>query len=179
MPLSLKDNTELIKKVLGSSFTPVGIKQITVSESTDSGPCSVSMCLENGANIQCEGYGIVDALFNGLKKEFFSSLEKLSIQKVEVKSVADNLDPAVILYVQIKNSYGCLIDFEAQYKSFISSAAKVCARITEYFINSHKAYLILSKALEEAKERNRQDLIERYVRELSLIVQSTGYEKEP
>lgn len=178
MPISLEDNTELIKKVLSGAFTPVIIKHISITESISCGLCSVSMYLEDGTYIECEGLGMVDAVFNGLKKEFFYSLEKLTIQKFEAKAVSKSLDSEVIIYVQIKNSYGNLIDFEDRSKSLISSATKICARITEYFINSHKAYLVLSKALEEAKERNRQDLIERYVRELSLIVQSTGYEKE-
>jgi hypothetical protein len=176
--ISLKDNTELIKKVLKDTYTPVVIKSIIIYDVIDSGSCLVSMTLNDSQSIECSGTGIVDAIFSGLKKSFskdFRSLEKLSIKKFEAKAVSAGLDSEVIIYVQVKNSYGSTITFTDQSNSLITSSTKICAQIAEFFINSHKAYVTLSAALQEASNRNRQDLVERYTKELALIVVCTGY----
>jgi hypothetical protein len=178
--LSLEDNTELIKKVLGASYIPISIKEITIKDFVESKGCSVYFVLNTGQEIECSGLGMVDAIFSGLKEVFsgeFYSFGGLHLQKFEAKAVSVSLDSKVSVLVQVKNSYGNLISFEDCSHSLIASATRVCANIAEYFINSHKAFKLLLTALEEAKQRNRQDLVVKYTMELAAITRSTSYEE--
>jgi len=45
----------------------------------------------------------------------------------------------------------------------------------EHFLNAERAYVALLAALRDAGERDRQDLVTRYTRELSEVVRCTSY----
>ena len=47
--------------------------------------------------------------------------------------------------------------------------------MAEYFVNSERAYITLYKALENARERNRQDLVDTYKAQMAEVVKSTSY----
>jgi hypothetical protein len=45
----------------------------------------------------------------------------------------------------------------------------------EYFVNAERAFIMLYKSRQDAKERARDDLVTRYTRELAEVVKSTSY----
>ena len=57
------------------------------------------------------------------------------------------------------------------------AAINVVLQAVEHFINSEKAVVRLRDYVKDASKRNRGDLVDRYVRQLSELVKNTSYEK--
>ena len=57
------------------------------------------------------------------------------------------------------------------------AAVSVVLQAIEHFINSEKAVVRLHDYVQSASKRNRGDLVEHYVRQLSELVKNTSYEK--
>ena len=45
----------------------------------------------------------------------------------------------------------------------------------EYFVNAERAFITLYRSRQDARERNRDDLVTRYTEELAEVVESTSY----
>ena len=45
----------------------------------------------------------------------------------------------------------------------------------EYFVNAERAFITLYRSRQDARERNRDDLVTRYTEELAEVVKSTSY----
>jgi len=58
-----------------------------------------------------------------------------------------------------------------------ASAARVVSKCIEYFINSENAFFVLKSAVEDAKKRDRPDLVKIYTAQLAEIVKNTSYKK--
>ena len=64
------------------------------------------------------------------------------------------------------------LELPASLPCFLHGSTK--ARV--FFINAESAYIRLYRALADAKERGRHDLIERYSNQMSTLVKATSYE---
>ncbi len=77
--------------------------------------------------------------------------------------------------LRINTVQGYDFEFSASSHSLAAGSARVVASAVEFFINSEKAFIALHRALSDARERGRDDLVTRYTRELADIVKSTSY----
>jgi hypothetical protein len=174
------ENVDLVKKILKDEYVKVDITNLIIDENLMAETsCHVLLCIDGKPlNEAFYGVGVVDAVFNGLKHVYaseYQSLRSIELIKFQVQAKSIGTNAEVSVEVAIKNSFSAIFDFVDSSRSLTASSARVCAAIVEYFINSEKAYVALYSALEDAQERNREDLITRYTAELAQLVQSTSY----
>lgn len=185
---------QLLKKVLKSRYAALQIESILIEDSLEKG-CTVGVAVHNSLNkktitLHGAGIGTVDAMFDAFKRHFakqYNSLDTIELYDFNVALIGDSAksrirarlagaDALCRVTLVLKNKYSTLFDFEAQTRSLTSSAGICVAKGVEYFINSEEAYRTLQAALDDAKKRNRIDLIRRYTSELSEVVKNTNYE---
>ena len=75
------------------------------------------------------------------------------------------------------NRRGKKIHFLHKSKSIISAIILVVQKTIEYFINSELAVIQLKKSLQNARERNRIDLVTEYTRMMTELVKNMTYNK--
>lgn len=138
--------------------------------------------------IEGSGKGLVDALYcstietlandyptlNDIKFEKFL-IKAVDLKKKQREAESNGSDADVIALLKVKNSYGETFEFESQSFSATAASIKVVLKTIEFFVNSHIAVLKIYKALKDAKERNRSDLIQVYTMKLSELVKVTCY----
>ena len=76
---------------------------------------------------------------------------------------------------QGRNSEGNLFEFERQGRSLVATAVLVVVEALEHFVNSERAFISVYKALQDARERGRSDLVQTYTAQLTELVRTTSY----
>jgi len=186
MTLNLESANELIRGVLGKDYLELKVNKVIIDDDTQ-GKCKVYLYI-NGSELTGDGIGFVDAMFDAIKKHYAKKYESLTtIQLNDFKIVltgkksnhtvskTEGTDAFCVAYLTLKNHYGTSFNFQASSCSLATAAARSIAGGSEYFINAERAYVALQRALEDAKGRNRQDLVRRYTLGLSEVVKSTSY----
>ncbi len=181
---------ETIQDILGEQYVRLRVEEYMVSENvSESGACEVKVTLrreDRGGDpevISGRGVGFIDALFNGLVEHYareYASLNTITFTGFEVTSEmttaqGQGSDAQCLVTLLVKNTEEKTFRFEDNNRSLAAAAIGVVVEAAEYFINSERAYIIAYKALCDAKERNRPDLIERYRAMLSELVKTTSY----
>lgn len=178
-----------IKQVLGNDFLAMQPLSYTLSECLDEEGCELKVVLQtSGPGDGCvafsgKGVGLVDALFAGLIEYYareYPSLKTLSVQNFEIRGNmntgnARRTDAEVAVVLSVTNSEEEKFVFEDGDRSLVAATCAVVVHMAEYFINSERAYITLYRALEDAKRRNRQDLVDSFQAQLSEVVKSTSY----
>ena len=174
---------KLIKQVLGEDYLHLEVSTLSLRDDM-CGRCNATVELVNGLTIQSTGVGQVNAIFNAFKDyyaEEYQSLKTIELADFSVtinkkgREYIDGTDAPCRVFLEIKNSGGNYFDFVDASHSLLASTGRSVAAVAEFFINSERAYVILYRALQDARERNRQDLVTRYEHELGLVVQNTSY----
>ena len=179
----------LIKEVLRNDFLALKAQSYSLSEVLDDDVCELSITLEtSGASAGSIGFvgrgvGFVDALYGGLIEYFareYPSLKTLSINSFDVQGNMatghqQGTDAEVEVILCVLNSEAEKFVFQTRARSLVAATCTVVLEMAEYFINSERAYITLFRALNDARERNRQDLVDSYTAQLSEVVKSTSY----
>lgn len=180
-------NADLIRRVLGDDVFSLELVTLSQEESLEAEQCKVELQIKaNGASFKAEGEGVglVDAVWDALMKKYsseYSSLKTIEISKflIEAKRGTQHrtagADAIGDVILEIKNTEGRYFKFVDSSRSIVSSGAKAVFAAVEHFINSERAFVMLFKSRDDAKARNRQDLVTRYTRELSEVVKCTSY----
>jgi len=181
-------NLELIRQVLGPDYLEHKIHKLVIDEDVDTETSRVSLVLNDGKSdaitLKGEGCGMINALLHALIERFsaeYESLKTVEFSKFTVQSQFDTktersgTDAVGEVFLTAINSEGKSFDFSDASRSLASSASRTVVAAVEYFINAERAYVTLYRALKDAKERDRMDLVTRYTRELSEVVKSTSY----
>lgn len=181
---------EVLTEILGNDYLKIYPNKLSVSEDPKEEKSKVSFSYSIGHKDKCysflsEGSGVVDALFSGYVKNLskeYKSLETIELLGFSIK-IRDNTgvsslgtDAQATVEVGVKNGYGQKVYFECVSRSILSGCSRVSSDIIEFFINSERAFIKLFKSVEDAQDRNRQDLIEKYKTQLSEVVRFTNYE---
>lgn len=186
-----KRNEELVRSVLGESYLHLRVDRIYVEEDLHSARCSVRCELHHEASgqpliIVGNGVGFLDAFFHAVRDRLaveFSSLDTIELASFDLSADLTTrgklfgADAVGEVVLEVRNSEGWLFSFSARSRSITASAAEAVLRAAEYFVNSERAYITLYRALQDARERRRPDLEERYVQQLSDLVRNTSYTK--
>ena len=85
-------------------------------------------------------------------------------------------DAKVSALLRVKNSDAHEYAFECTTSSISHSSVGAVQAAIAFFINAESAYIRLHRALANAQDRGRHDLIERYCNQMSTIVKATSYE---
>jgi len=181
-------NNELIKRVLGDDYLELNILKFTLVEEHDKETSAVKVeTVDTQGNTQLvegEGCGMVDALFSGLLGRYaieYQSLETIELANFQVEAKLDTkqrqsgVDAIGKVILDVRNSEGHTFPFSDESRSIATSTARAVLACVEYFVNAERAFIKLHTSLEDAKERNRPDLIGRYTREIAEVVKSTSY----
>ena len=183
-------NAELIRQALGKEYLELSVTKLEVTEDVATASSHVRAVTvdTNGVEqvVEGDGCGLVDALFSALRVRYaveYQSLETIELADFSVEAQLDTKqhqsgsDAMTTVSVDVKNSHGAVFNFSDSSRSITSSTAKAVLAMVEYFVNAERAFIVLSHALMDAKERNRADLITRYTREIAEVVRSTSYAK--
>lgn len=181
-------NLELIKRVLGNDYLELRIQRLTLEERLDSEVCSVKVEAKNGNGspplMEGEGCGIADAIYTALLSRYgteYQSLQSISFTSFKVaarigaESAHAGLDAVAEVELIVQNSEGSLFTFTDASRSITSSTARAVLAAIEYFLNAERAFITLYRSFKDAQDRNREDLVTRYTRELAEVVKSTSY----
>lgn len=183
------DNLELIRKILGSDYLELSIARLSLEEDFESGISHVVVDTidthGNVVTVDGRGVGLVDALWSGLLERYsveYQSLRSIELigftvtANVETKTEATFGSDAVgLVTLQVRNSEGKVFSFLDESRSLSRSSARAVVAGVEYFVNAERAFIVLHRSLQDARERNRPDLVTRYTQELAEVVKSTSY----
>ena len=181
-------NLELIRRVLGNEYLELKIARLVVEEDPEGVHSKVAIFLAdtdgNTTEVAGEGCGLVDALWSGLLSRYsaeYQSLCSLEVAgfevkaKLDTKKEKDGTDAVGEVTLELRNSDQTRFSFSDASRSITTSTSRVVLAAIEYFINAERAFITLFRSRQDAKERNREDLVARYTGELSEVVKSTSY----
>ncbi|MEZ4474620.1 MAG: hypothetical protein R3F60_28305 [bacterium] len=181
---------ELIQRVLRDDYLALGVIHYQMTE--EIGPSSqcrmvITLRHQNGpprdVTIEGEGVGFVDAAFHGLMGHYakeFRSLETIRFTGFEVHgqmhtSSQHGLDAEGEVRLTVNNSEGRAFQFSQKGRSTVAVTLQVVVQAIEYFVNSERAFIRVHRALVDARQRDRADLIQTYTAQLAELVNTTSY----
>lgn len=130
-----------------------------------------------------QGVGLIDAGFEALVNHFadkYPSLKSIQFASFDVRGEAEQspragADGRCVARLVIKNSDNEPLEFEDSGRSMAAVSLQVVLSAVEHFINAEKAFISIYKALQDARNRGRQDLVEGFTSKLSELVKTTSY----
>ena len=179
----------IVLEVLGSSYIKIFIGDFSLKEDDRKKTTNVNykIFFSNGREeaIQGDGYGAVDALFNSIIQKFsheYISLKQIKfddfLMRVNFKSARTRItDSPVEIKLSLKALQKQNIYFSSEARSMVVAAISVIRKAFEYFINAEAAMMALHKGIENAMQRNRRDLSEKYTLQMAELVRIISYEK--
>jgi len=187
-----KKYTRIVKEVLGKDFIGIGISQFILREDIQNN-CSQISCfltLKNGSTdsilIEGAGNGMVDALFNCIIEQLndkYMSLRQIEFGdfglKVKLKESRRwrKSDAPVEIRLALRSGDNKKLYFKAQSTSLVGTTILGMQKAFEYLINAELAVVQLHKNIQDAKKRNRTDLVSQYTKQLTELVRIISYEQ--
>lgn len=181
---------DLIKRILRDAYLALEVVHYRLEEEIGSnGRCRMAITLrhQNGPPrdeiIEGQGVGFIDAAFHGLMDHYakeFKSLETIRFTGFEVKGRMETgnqqgLDAEAEVHLAVRNSEGTIFRFERKGRSTVAVALQMVVEAVEFFANSERAFIRVHKALVDARERDRADLVQTYTGQLAELVTTTSY----
>jgi hypothetical protein len=184
---TLPENADLIRKVLGANMLELTLSRLTLDETVDGTTHVKVMMAESGKEYEVEGQGVglVDALYNGLLGRFaieYASLRSIQLAGFQVDADVETtkkqhagVDAVGKVTIDVTNSEGRRFTFCDASRSVTASVARAVLAVVQYFVNAERAFISLHNARRDAQERGRADLVARFTHELAEVVKSTSY----
>jgi translation initiation factor 2 beta subunit (eIF-2beta)/eIF-5 len=189
-----KEVKELFSKVLGESKISFAPLAINISESLENDFTVVNILfsekLSQSTNTQAineiRAKGFVDGLFIGLYEKYietYPSLKKIKLLDLMVNPImkasttrGSDAQTSVVLRVKVKD-FG-ISEFQHQSRSMIYSSFISTLQAFQFYINCEICFHKIKLALEDAKTRNRGDIIQSCMLDLSKLTGVNTYAKE-
>jgi len=186
----------LIKRVLGDELIKIKILDFTLEEDVEKELSSVSCSVllyskkdskEEMISLNAKGKGIIDALFISAIEKFsptYPSLSKLTIESFSIladttgrknKYKSSKTDAVVTADLFVDSGLREPLHFQTHSRSLATATILTVKKTIEYFINSELAMLALKRAVKDAKSRNRNDLLQKYILQMSELVKNNLY----
>ncbi|MEI6789811.1 MAG: hypothetical protein WCK42_01370 [Myxococcaceae bacterium] len=177
-------------EILGTHFVRLSTHMLELKEDfkANQAHLKAEMCQrigdeEKAFSVTGLGVGLLDAYFEGLLSCFsaeYVSLSQISIVdfSINTKMISNegrHTDAMAIAVLRVKNANKHEYTFSHKSASISQSSVGVVQDVLQFFINSERAYTQLYMALEDAKKRERSDLIQKYQIQMSTLVQATSY----
>lgn len=197
-----EESQALLKDLLAGKYLTLSIGALSIDEQVATGEtqvrCELSIANIEGVldnyNVVGAGMGFIDALFNGVCdkivddcqtfdnlsiQEFHVEVDKNELREAKRRGVqgsAANVDICLILHNGYLTKSSAYMPFRSRSRSLVSAGVQVVMQAVEFYVNSEKAVMELRSLINNAKERNRIDLVERYISMLSTLTENTSYE---
>jgi len=184
------DLYKIIKKTLKKEYLDLTVKKIALSEDFRKGTSQVNCSFsENGGraiNLKSSGCGMVDASFNALLEYYsdnYPSLENIAFEGISVlpdwrtRAGLSGSDAEIEVEIKFTNSSNSIMTFRNKGKSFVSATVLGVFNAIEFYINAENAFKKLKYLISDAKNRNRNDIAQKYLSTISRVVNVTSYEK--
>jgi hypothetical protein len=177
----------LMKEILQEDYTHLVVESYTLRENLSEGFCRISCKLENvdgtEMGVEGEGVGVIDALFDGLRKKLageYPSLESIEFSQFDIKGLVSSeggldVTSEAEATVGILNSAGREFIFQATAPSVSHAGIQATVEAAEYFVNSERTFVKLHEILQHYREEGRTDLVEKYTDLMSEVVKNTSY----
>ena len=133
------------------------------------------------------GNGPVDAFFNALMAELSGEYESLetfefsqfatraNLKKSHFKNSGSNAEVEAL--VVVRNGFDNELIFRDKSQSLSRASARAVLKSVEFFVNIEKAVKILKRSIDDAKKRNRGDILSSCISRLGELVNATSYKK--
>lgn len=133
------------------------------------------------------GNGPVDAFFNALLTELSGEYESLetfefsqfatraNLKKSHFKNSGSNAEVEAL--VVVRNGFDNELIFRDKSQSLSRASARAVLKSVEFFVNIEKAVKILKRSIDDAKKRNRGDILSSCISRLGELVNATSYKK--
>lgn len=183
---------EIIQKVLGETKTRLSPVSITVSESLQDdftitdfsfnlsiGPSTETVALDNQ-----KGKGFVDGVFTGLHSYFvdkYSSLERIRLADYNVNPIMSNskksmgTDAQASVLLSVTADLHGLAEFRHTSRSMIYSSFSAALEAFQFYVNCDRTFDKIQLFIEDARERNRGDIISECIYDLSKLTEVNNY----
>jgi hypothetical protein len=190
MESSEQSETEkLIREVLGETYAHLKVRRVFIEEDLEQLSTSITCEVTEEATgensiIAGKGVGVIDAFFNGFVTRFageYPSLKTIRFTsfhvggQLDTRSAFAGTDSKGEVTVDIMNSAGKVFRFGHASRSVISSSIITILLALEYFVNSERAFVAVYEAFQDARERKRNDLVQHYTGQMSVLVRNTSY----
>jgi hypothetical protein len=179
---------ELMKEILKERFLHLEVLAYDLHENFETGDSRISCQVKDHQSgevlgIVGQGAGVLDAFFHGIKDRLaksFPSLNTIRFSTFELRGEMETgrdqgTDAEAQVALGIKNSYGQEFEFHHSSRSILRSGIEATLDAVEYFVNSERAFLTVHTALQDARRKQRSDLVERYTNTLAILVENTSY----
>ncbi len=183
----------LFDKILKEGKTTLSPTLINISESLDDDFTTVDLAftektseIESKIHLQeIKAKGFVDGLFLGLHRNYsdnYNSLDKIKLVDIMVNPImkaptkrGSDAKTSVVLRVEVEN-HG-VSEFQHESRSMIYSSFISSLEAFQFYINCQRTFEKIMLAVEDARERNRGDIIQSCVADLSKLTEVNTYEK--
>ena len=179
----------LVREILGEDYASLHIKKYMLTEDISNQQAQIACALyfvnqDAHRGVDGQGVGMIDALFKGLKGTLSSEYPSLEhINFIDFAISGDfasgredaRSDAAGHVRLVVENSSGRRFKFEDRSQSISASSVAVVVNCVEHFINAETAVLRVFDWIDDAKARDRQDLVDKYVQRLSDLVKNASY----
>lgn len=179
----------LMKEILQENYLNLSVHNYTLNENLEPSRvdivCRLSDQNDEKFEVEGNGVGVIDALFDGLKKRMadeYPSLKSIRFSQFLIEGLIardDSPDVATkaeaVAKVGIVNSENRDFLFEAKAPSVSRAGIEATIMAAEYFVNSERTYVRLHEILEHYRNEGRTDLVEKYTDLMTRVVQNTSY----
>lgn len=180
---------KLMEEILKERYVRLEVLSYELSENFQAGTTRIACVVKDShsgdvRNIEGRGEGVLDAFFHGLQDHLssrFSSLKTLKFASFEIRGDLETKrgdtgsDAEAVAILVVRNQKGRDFEFRRSSRSIVGSGIEATLEAAEYFVNSECAFLTVRDALNEARKKNRSDLVERYTNVLSALVENSSY----
>lgn len=176
---------QIMKRTLGSDYLSFSLCESSFLEDLEGKKSNLYIRFkelsgdsESEYTLEKSGIGIVNIFFNSLIDQYassYSSLENISFKEFRVtpcffKSVGSGSDAKVVVEITFSNKSKQKMVFSETGESLFSSILLTLLGAFEFYINIEKSFNRLNFLIEDSKQRNRGDLVQRYTYDLSCII---------
>ncbi|RVU43644.1 hypothetical protein EA187_12525 [Lujinxingia sediminis] len=178
----------LMREILQENYLTLAVKAYSLEEDLSRGECLMRFQLaqreENPVEVEGQGVGTIDALFNGLRQHLahdYPSLSSIAFSQFAIQGLLNSADAResskawAEATVGIINSEGREFVFQARQPSVSRAGIEATVKAAEYFVNSERTYVRLHEILEHYRSEGRTDLVEKYTDLMTQVVQNTSY----
>ena len=184
---------KLFDKILRQEKTQLAPLSISISESLDDDFTTVGLVFSESrfnktetvsvSDIKAKGF--VDGLFLGLHTKYvkeYPSLDKIKLVDIMVNPIMRASTPrgsdaqtSVIFRVEVEN-YG-ISEFQHKSRSMVYSGFVSALEAFQFYINCERAFHKIKLAATDASDRNRGDILQRCMSDLSMLTEVNTYAK--
>jgi hypothetical protein len=179
----------LVREAMGPEYVALRVDRVHFEEDLARNESHVRAELRNELSgerqqVEGKGVGLVDAFFQALVGRLateYPSLKTIEFSKfqidgrLETKKQLQGADAEGEVTLVVRNSERREFEFKDASRSITASALRAVLQAVEYFVNSERAFVAVWQRLEDAKARNRDDLVQSYTAQLIELVKNTSY----